>query len=218
MGCSRRPSLQDLFLDWVQVVRKVGKIPGQTDYRRYSQFSVNPLKRRFGRWGHVPGAMKTYILDNKIIGDHHDILEIIENHRPPREDAQRPAWAPKRWRDRPIYGAPMVRGPLTYEPVNEAGVMVLFGALANDLGFFVKRVQTEFPDCYATCEVEQGKCQDVRIEFEFASRNFREHLHDPKGCDMIVCWEHNWAKCPLPVVELKSEVRRLMSEKTALRY
>jgi len=55
----------------------------------------------------------------------------------------------------------------------------------------------------------------VRIEFEFASRNFKEHLHDPKGCDMIVCWEHNWPNCPLPVLELRSEVRRLAREKQA---
>jgi hypothetical protein len=28
-------------------------------------------------------------------------------------------------------------------------------------------------------------------------------MHDLKGCDMIVCWEHNWPECPLEVLELK---------------
>jgi hypothetical protein len=30
------------------------------------------------------------------------------------------------------------------------------------------------------------------------------HGHDPKGCDIIVCWRHNWKKCPknLEVIEL----------------
>jgi hypothetical protein len=43
----------------------------------------------------------------------------------------------------------------------------------------------------------------VRIEIEFLSRNFLQHFHDPKECDLIVCWENNWAECPLEVVELK---------------
>jgi hypothetical protein len=33
-------------------------------------------------------------------------------------------------------------------------------------------------------------------------------MHDLKGCDMIVCWEHNWPECPLEVLELKSLVKQ----------
>jgi hypothetical protein len=31
-------------------------------------------------------------------------------------------------------------------------------------------------------------------------------MHDPKGCDLIVCWEHNWPECPLEVLELRAIV------------
>jgi hypothetical protein len=48
----------------------------------------------------------------------------------------------------------------------------------------------------------------VRIEIEHESRNFLRHGHDPKGCDLIVCWEHNWEECPLEVVELRKAVER----------
>jgi len=24
-----------------------------------------------------------------------------------------------------------------------------------------------------------------------------------KGCDMIICWKHNWPECPLEVLELR---------------
>jgi hypothetical protein len=48
--------------------------------------------------------------------------------------------------------------------------------------------------------------QPVRIEFEYQSRNFMKHMHDVKGCDVIVCWEHNWPECPIEVIELKSLV------------
>ena len=215
-GSSRRPSLRDLFLDWIHVARKSGRIPTGVSYARYSKFSIYPLTNRFGRWSQVPAAVETYILDNNLREQYQDILEMVASYRQPRQDATiRPAWKARKWQDRPVYGAPMVRGALLYEPVNEAGVMVLFGALAEDLGFSVIRVQTEFPDCLATCEVEPGRCQEVRIEFEFVSRNFREHKHDFRGCDIIVCWEHNWPNCPLPVLELRSEVRRLIREKQA---
>jgi hypothetical protein len=48
----------------------------------------------------------------------------------------------------------------------------------------------------------------VRIEFEFENRNFVMHGHNQDGCELIVCWKHNWASCPLEVVELSRMVER----------
>jgi len=103
-----------------------------------------------------------------------------------------------------FYGAPMTLAAMAHAPTNEAGVIFLFGALAEELGFRVERLQAAFPDCDAKREVVPGKWKRVRIEFEFESRNFKEHRHDPAGCDVIVCWRHNWPDCPerLEVVEL----------------
>jgi len=54
----------------------------------------------------------------------------------------------------------------------------------------------------------KGQWQDVHVEVEFESRNFVRHGHDPKKCDVIVCWVHNWAECPkeIEVVELRKVV------------
>ena len=52
-------------------------------------------------------------------------------------------------------------------------------------------------------EIEPGRWQRVLIEFEFYARNFIAHGHDAEKCDMLVCWENDWEKCPLEVVELK---------------
>jgi hypothetical protein len=107
-------------------------------------------------------------------------------------------------KDRPVMGEPFDRRPMTNAPVNELGVMVLFGMVAARLGLQVESVQGKFPDCLAKREVAPGKWQHLRIEFEYESRNFKLHGHDPKGCDMIVCWRHNWKECPagIEVVEL----------------
>jgi len=109
---------------------------------------------------------------------------------------------------RPLYGAPMKPCALAYCPTNEAGVIYLFGSVAVEMGFMVTSLQAAFPDCEGMRRVEGGKWQPIRIEFEYESRNFMKHMHDAKGCDLIVCWEHNWPECPLEVVELRVVVGR----------
>jgi hypothetical protein len=106
--------------------------------------------------------------------------------------------------DRPMLGAPTNIPGLAYAPVNEMGVVLLFGRVAEQLGFIVESVQAAFPDCEAKMEVEPGIWQHVRIEFEYESYGFKEHRHDPEKCDLIVCWRHNWKACPegLQVLEL----------------
>ena len=113
--------------------------------------------------------------------------------------------------DRPLLGAPMNLPGLAYEPVNEMGVSMLFAMLADRLGFIIESVQAAFPDCRAKMEVMPGRWQDVRIEFEYESRSFRDHRHDPRKCDLIVCWKHNWKECPaeLQVLELSKVIGRL---------
>jgi HNH endonuclease len=121
------------------------------------------------------------------------------------------AFGPAMWPEPtagPIYGPPMWPGPLAYAPVNELGVVFLFGWMAPQLGYVVHRIQPEFPDCEAMRRVGEDKCQLIKIEFEHESRNFLKHMHDVKGCDMIICWRHNWPECPLEVLELSREIGR----------
>lgn len=61
------------------------------------------------------------------------------------------------------------------------------------------------------CSAGINRHRRVRIEFEFESRNFRDHGHPSNGCDVIVCWRHNWPECPsnLEVVELSRVIQSL---------
>jgi hypothetical protein len=112
---------------------------------------------------------------------------------------------------RPTYGNPIDFRGLRHEPVNEQGVVFLFGMIAKELGFLVEAVQVGYPDCEAKRQVGRGQWQRVLIEFEYESRSFAEHGHDPTGCDVIVCWRHNWPECPpgLEVLELASLIETL---------
>jgi hypothetical protein len=42
-----------------------------------------------------------------------------------------------------------------------------------------------------------------------------KHGHDPKKCDVIVCWVHNWPECPLEVIELSKEIAKIAGKTLA---
>jgi hypothetical protein len=116
---------------------------------------------------------------------------------------------PKILKDRPIYGRPMMDMALGLAPTNEMGVVFLFGTLAKDLGYMVVRLQSEFPDCEAYRLIDPERCQLIKVEFEFESRNFLAHGHRIDDCDLIICWRHNWEACPLEVLELSKVIAEI---------
>ncbi|HEY7405819.1 MAG TPA: hypothetical protein VIB39_20000 [Candidatus Angelobacter sp.] len=201
----------ELLLDWAATVRKLGKIPTAKVYTREGSFSVTPFFRRFGSWQGVGQAFRKFAVDARIEKQWKDVLKLIGEHEEwrmkPSKVQERRRRAPL-LKGRPVYGDPLLLPGMHHAPINEAGVMFAFGVLARQLGFIVKRWQTDFPDCLAVREMAKGQWQDVNVEVEFESRNFLKHGHDPKKCDVIVCWVHNWPECPewIEVVELRKVV------------
>jgi hypothetical protein len=205
-----------LFLDWAGLVRKLGKLPTMAEYEMHGSYSVRPLIRRYGGWVHVPAGLQDFAREEKLEGEWGDVLDVIARHKEEEADGRRTSGStnsrltkPRLLKDRPIYGRPMMDMALGLAPTNEMGVVFLFGAVARELGYMVVRLQSEFPDCEAYREVEPERWQRVRIEFEYESRNFLAHGHKLDGCDLIVCWKHNWEGCPLEVVGLKGHCQKL---------
>ena len=228
----------ELLLQWAQVVRKMGKLPGMLRYRSLGKSTHVPFIRRYGSWHAVPGAFRKMAREKQIEKEWKDVLAIIEAaheaelHKkiacPGRRDRSLGAMSdemsqtePETWNPRAneysrrkllpgraLAGPPMDFAGLAHEPANELGVVFFFGTQAHALGFHVLTFQQDFPDCEAMREVRPGKWQRVRIEFEYESRNFVKHGHAHDGCDLIVCWRHNWAGCPksIEVVELRKVV------------
>jgi AcrR family transcriptional regulator len=211
-----------LFVDWAGLVRKLGRVPTMTEYEIDGRYSIRPMKRRYKGWIHLPAGMLEFARKNQLEGEWGDVLDVVSRYLALAEEQGRTSgrvnahylkphaspegagWRMKLREDQPVYGTPLLPTPLSHSPTNELGVVFLFGVVARELGFMVMRLQAAFPDCEAMHEVEPGRWQRVRIEFEYESRNFVTHMHTAEDCDLIVCWSHNWVSCPLDVLELKT--------------
>ncbi len=215
-------SMKDLFNDWATVARAAKRIPTITDQNVHGKYSPRPLLRRFGSWTRVVENMRAYAEREGLDQKHPELMAMAAAWKPrglpahtlvARDRDGVPLMPkPKLRPDRPIYGPPLTPLGLAHEPVNEAGVLYLFGMVGHKLGFVVTRVQSEFPDCEVLREIEPGRWQRERVELEFESSRFLAHGHDPNECDVIVCWRHNWPDCPahIEVIELSSIIKRLL--------
>jgi Homing endonuclease associated repeat len=212
-----------LLEDWGNVVRRNGSLLPRHMFRRAAKYNPCTLAKRFGAWSSVPQAFRKFARGKREWADVLALLpaplpsgpvrgacrQPLHRHSAPQTPPRKSWPAPRR--DRPICGDPTPSPWLRHEPLNEQGVVLLFGMLAKDLGFMIETVQTGFPDCEAKRQIAPGRWQRVRIEFEYESKNFLLHGHPANGADLIVCWRHNWDACPaqIEVVELSSVIKSL---------
>jgi hypothetical protein len=206
----------------LDVETQIGHDPSLSEYRANGgTLSDAPFRDRFGKWDSTLQHYRKWKADrevtsatsNKMPTDNstkhsHDACQQISPTvvQPPNE-----TW---RFRKPPqLFGQPIDFRGLRHAPINEQGVVYLFGMVSRELGFSVEALQQGFPDCEGKYLHDKNRelWAKARIEFEFRASNFREHGHDENECDVIVCWENDWPDCPLRVVELKSEIMRLPS-------
>ena len=213
-----RPEDSELLKDWAQTVRKKQAIPTQYAYRRHGKYDPRTLEERFGNWSSVPHAFGKFAKGKPGWADVVALLP-AQPSKKARERLNGNFTSPvlssqarhSPLTDRTLYGGPIDFRGLRHEPVNEQGVVFLFGMLAKELGYMVEALQKGFPDCEAKRQIVPGRWQRVLIEFEYESKNFRDHGHPANGCDLIVCWRHNWPDCPkhIEVLELSSVIKSL---------
>lgn len=98
---------------------------------------------------------------------------------------------------------------LVYSPINEQGVVFLFGRVLEDLNLYIEEIRIKYPDCVARRYTRKG-WERIYIEFEYNASNFIQHNHDPSECNMIVCWKNDLTNVDkknlhgIEIVELKS--------------
>lgn len=74
------------------VVRALGKLPSVSEYEQTSQYSQNPLVKRFGTWGQVPHGLKQYIEEQGPQEEWRDILEKIAALDMEAQEKQESRW------------------------------------------------------------------------------------------------------------------------------
>ena len=116
-------------------------------------------------------------------------------------------------KSRRVFGSRINFRSLSCAPINELGIVYLFGVLHDTFDFKIESVQAGFPDCVARRQIGKDRWEELRIEFEYSSHSFRTHNHNPEAVDIIICWNHNWPDCPehIEVIELSSLIHNLES-------
>jgi hypothetical protein len=59
-GYGYRLSVEDLFLDWAKVVRKLGTVPTVADFELHGKHSYRSFGRVFATWKDIPSGMIAY--------------------------------------------------------------------------------------------------------------------------------------------------------------
>ena len=218
----REWQIENLFTEggWSEL-KRLAKIESQPASPK-NLFFKKPITRKKVIAKEADIGRESEIVENDFIAEENefaefDRLELTElesNHediRPPTSPPAQPTNGTEENMTVEIaeYGELIdVRG-LRHAPINENGVIFLFGMVSHELGFMVEAVHAAFPDCEAKRHIGENRYQRVRIKFEYNSGNFISNGYDPAGADMIVCWIHDWDDCPLEVLELKSTLDQL---------
>ena len=212
-------SVDELFNSIRVVEERLGREPKACEYIADGEFSATPFKDRFGakwsdtlahyrKWKAEGGAASVDAANSLVPNSTASPTPCL----PVARTIVRPQHVPDAT---PIqfYGEPFDFRGLRHAPINEQGVVYLFGMVSRELGFYVESVQQGFPDCEAKHlhDAKKNLWARARIEFEFKASSFREHGHNASKCDLIICWINDWPDCPLRVIELREEIRKLPS-------
>lgn len=200
---------EELLQDLIRLYNENGKEPTYAMIGARGKYSERPYIKRWGTIG------KAFLLAKQRFPEavSHELPESPASQSILPEIKTLPATIkPKRaGKKRIIFGEPIDFRGLRFAPVNEQGVVYLFGMISHELGYLIESVRTAYPDCEGKrCfDKKKNQWEHVLIEFEYSSSNFREHGHNEEGCDLIVCWIHDWPECSVEVLELRSVIKYL---------
>ena len=213
---NRRLTDDELFNALRDGYMAAGGIVSRTRLRKVCRVSDSVYAHRFGRWPNVLAQFRGWVIEND--PDFPYLADLprdgvggpLRTHTDARAGVVAPV-AGDSIAPRTKYGPFLNFRGLQHAPINEQGVVFLFGIVAFDLGYVVEGIGTGYPDCEAKRSIgrDGDVWERVRIEFEYKSRHFRDHGHDPIATDVLVCWEHNWPDCPIEVLELRGAIEAL---------
>lgn len=178
----RSPELKssDLIDEFIRVVNLESRIPSKEFFRANSKYSWTPYKTKWGSW-------KKAI--EYITANHKDSLNLRE------------ITLKKNSRTRKT-NLLLKECCFIYEPVNEIETIALFSILADELGFKILKIQSDFPD--GLVEFQKHK---IEVEFEFLSSNYLLHGHPLDFTGQCICWRKDCDLGKIKVLSLEEYIR-----------
>lgn len=140
-----------------------------------------------------------------------EILRSLLDHY--QKEEEKPPTPSKKQKRGMISGEPINFRGMVYAPLNEAGVVLLFSKIMDDLGIIYESSPLKDFDMVGRIQTDRG-FELKHFEFEYKSSNFKIHEHDPATVDYLVCWEHDWTNCPddLEVWELRERIKDMPAQ------
>lgn len=202
--------LPELAAHFLRAAIDLNRIPGVSQVARRAGRKEETLSTRFGGYAQFKRQAIEHLLASghpippELEASFRAALDTLTPGSPSHASLTRPA-------PLHLHGRTLGFRAFAYAPTYENEVVSLFASVAHELGFEILCNRSAFPDCEARRRLPGRRKRFARclIEFELTSADFKRHGHPSDGCDLIVCWEHNWPDCPLPVLELKEVIRRL---------
>ncbi len=163
---------EEIFREIERVWDSLGHEPSKAEFDRMSNISSATIKTRFHGFRN---ALRVFAdKGDRALGEASG-----------KGALKTPPLVPPRQRS-PEYGDYINFRGMMHAPLNEQGVVFLFGMVSKELGFIVEAARSAFPDCEAKRILPKtGKYVRSEIEFEFKSSNYRDHKHP-------LNWEGVW--------------------------
>jgi hypothetical protein len=196
---------EELANEFLEVTKNLGQIPTLRQMANRGKFSKGLYEKKFKNYVSLKAKLSEYILSQHLCDDF--VLRKLF-----KKEAQNVKSEPINAEIRPHYeGKTLNFRHFAYSPTYENEVVSIFSAVAGELGFEIITIRDAFPDCKARRKSQnfRDRMKDCLIEFEFRSSDFVKHKHPINGCDLIICWEHDWIDCPIEVINLKKEITKL---------
>lgn len=197
--------LKELATEFYEVAKNLSYIPSLNQMAHRGKFSKGTYETKFKKYSIFKAIVSKYILDEHLCNDN-NIMHLFEI------EAQNIKSDTEIYEIRPHYeGKTLNFRHFAYNPTYENEVVSIFSAVAGELGFEIITIRDAFPDCKARRKSQnfRNRMRDCLIEFEFKSSDFVKHKHPIDGCDLIICWVHDWLECPIEVINLNTEIKKL---------
>jgi hypothetical protein len=212
----KRFSDDELLQEIIRLTQELGKEPPASEMRAKGRYSEGPYINRWGSFVKARQIAYAKYGFPKMQAAQAENSEAQLQAEPMPTEMQ--VIVPQTYKPSDLqrrkkveFGEPIDFRGLRFAPINEQGVVYVFGMISRELGFLIESIRTDYPDCEGKrcIDPQRQRWEHVRIEFEYQSSNFRKHGHNPEDCDLIVCWIHDWEDCPVEVLELKSQINYL---------